>query len=153
MTADRYAGLVSRVVALLIDVLLLIVGNAAVYLVLIEGSGLMLGGTPSWARPLAGVLSGVLPTAYFTLAWWLTGQTAGGVAMGVVVTSADGSRVGLLRALLRALVGLALAPLWLIGMITILIDGRRRALLDMLFGTVVTYGGARPNPVIRPQTG
>ncbi|GAA4045636.1 RDD family protein [Nonomuraea soli] len=145
MADDAYAGLVSRVMALLIDVLVLVLGTAAVYLVLVEGSELMLGGSPSWVRPVAGTVMGVLPTAYFTLAWWLTGQTAGDIVMGVTVSRANGERLGFLHALLRAVVGLALAPLWLAGMVTTLIDGRRRALLDMLFGTVVRYGGARTN--------
>ncbi|MFI6477470.1 RDD family protein [Nonomuraea sp. NPDC050663] len=145
MADDAYAGLVSRVMALLIDVLVLVLGTAAVYIVLVEGSGLMLGGSPSWVRPVAGAVMGALPTAYFTLAWWLTGQTAGDIVMGVTVSRADGRRLGLLHALLRAVVGLALAPVWLAGMVTTLIDGRRRSLLDMLFGTVVRYGGARTN--------
>lgn len=144
MRPDAYAGLVSRAVALLIDVLVLVVGTAAMYIVLIEGSGLMLGGTPSWVRPLTGALAGVLPTAYFTLAWWLTGQTVGDVVMGVAVTRADGTHLTLFRALLRAVVGLALAPVWLAGMIATLLDDRRRSLLDMVFGTVVVYAEAQP---------
>ncbi|MFI6317584.1 RDD family protein [Nonomuraea sp. NPDC050556] len=144
MRPDAYAGLVSRAVALLIDVLVLLVGTAALYIVLIEGSNLMLGGTPSWVRPATGVLVSALPTAYFTLAWWLTGQTAGDMLMGVTVVRADGARLGFLRAFLRALVGLALAPLWLAGMITTLVDGRRRSLLDMAFGTAVQYAETQP---------
>lgn len=142
MRHDAYAGLVSRAVALLIDVLVLLVGTAALYIVLIEGSGLMLGGTPSWVRPVTGILVTAIPTAYFTLGWWLTGRTVGDVVMGVAVTRADGTRLGFLRALLRAVVGLTVAPLWLAGMIATLLDGRRRSLLDMVFGTVVVYGEA-----------
>lgn len=137
-----YAGLVSRVVALLIDVLVLVLGSAAVYLVLVGGSGLMLGGTPTWVRTAASVTIAVVPTAYFSLAWWLTGQTAGDYVMGVTVAGPGAGRMGIIRSLLRALAGLALAPVWLVGMITILLDRRRRALLDMVFGTVVLYGGA-----------
>jgi uncharacterized RDD family membrane protein YckC len=51
---------------------------------------------------------------------------------------------------LRALVGLLLPPLWLIGMLAVLWDERRRAWHDRLFRTVVCYAPrahvARPAP-------
>lgn len=151
MTSDRYAGLVSRGVALLIDVLALVLASAAVYVVLVEGSGLMLGGSPSWVRPATSIVISLLPTAYFTCAWWLTGQTAGDVAMGVAVVRVDGSSLGFFRALLRAVVGLALAPVWLAGLVVTLVDSRRRSLLDLVFGTAVVYGGARSASTLLPR--
>jgi hypothetical protein len=50
---------------------------------------------------------------------------------------------------LRSAIGLLLAPLWLIGLITVLFDDRRRSLLDMLSGTVVRYI-SRPGPAQMP---
>jgi uncharacterized RDD family membrane protein YckC len=40
--------------------------------------------------------------------------------------------------------GLAFAPIWLLGMALVLVDARRRGLIDLAFGTVVVYA-SRPN--------
>jgi uncharacterized RDD family membrane protein YckC len=51
----------------------------------------------------------------------------------------DGRAISLLLAAARAAVGLLIAPLWMVGLIYVLLDRRRRALHDLLFGTVVPY--------------
>jgi len=76
--------------------------------------------------------------------WWGTGQTAGDVLFGVVVRRPGDDHLGLFRSFLRALVGLLLPVVWLIGMGMILVDGRRRALHDRLFGTVVVRKPTAP---------
>ena len=57
--------------------------------------------------------------------------------------SACGTRTtvtsSLFRAAIRAAVGLLIAPLWIIGLAYVLWDRRRRALHDLVFGTVVPY--------------
>ncbi|MBO3750176.1 RDD family protein [Streptosporangiaceae bacterium NEAU-GS5] len=144
-----FAGLVSRVAALLIDVLVLVVASAAVYAVLVGGASLTFDGIPSWIHSVTQAVVSALPTVYFTVAWWLTGQTVGDAVMGVAVRDRALRRLGFVRALLRAVVGLALAPVWLVGLVSVLLDARRRSLLDMVFGTVVVYAPARRRRPVR----
>jgi uncharacterized RDD family membrane protein YckC len=94
--------------------------------------------------------AGLLPWAYFTVAWWIGGRTVGGLLMGTAVERPDGRRVPLVVAALRSAIGLVLAPLWLVGLVGVLWDKRRRAWHDVVFHTVVrrTSAGARPDASI-----
>ncbi|HEY1485529.1 MAG TPA: RDD family protein [Micromonosporaceae bacterium] len=146
MTDSRlsYAGLVTRVCALIVDALLLAV---AVPIVALGPSAIwsaLAGSAPGWILVCSQAGAALLPLAYFTVAWWGTGQTAGDLLFGVVVRRASDSHVGLCRAFLRALVGLLLPLIWLIGLGMILVDPRRRALHDRLFGTVVVHKSQQP---------
>jgi uncharacterized RDD family membrane protein YckC len=132
-----YAGLVTRFAALVVDALLLAV---AVPMVALGPSAIwsaLSGSAPGWLKVCSQVAAAVLPLVYFTICWWGTGQTAGDVLFGIVVRRASGDHLGLIRSFLRALVGLLLPFVWLVGMGMILVDSRRRALHDRLFGTVV----------------
>jgi len=64
-------------------------------------------------------------------------QSIGGLVFGVVVRRDTDGPLGIVRALLRAFIGLLLPLLWLIGLVNILVDDRRRALHDRLMRTVV----------------
>ena len=86
-------------------------------------------------------MAALLPWAYFTTCWWLSGQTAGDLLLGIVVRHRDDQGVSLLQAAIRAAFGLAVAPLWLVGLIAVLSDERRRAWHDRVFRTVVRYRG------------
>ena len=70
---------------------------------------------------------------------WLAGQTVGDLAMGIQVVRAAGGGLSLLHAAARAAIGLLFAPLWMIGLLLVLWDGRRRAAHDYLLRTVVRY--------------
>jgi uncharacterized RDD family membrane protein YckC len=138
-----YAGLVSRLSGLAIDILLAAVAVAAV------GRGVpaawqLVARLPDWLNTTFQVLADVTPALYFAACWRLTGETVGSWIFGTRVTLPDGGRLGVLRALLRAALGVFLAPVWYFGMLTVLFDARRRSLLDMAFGTVVAYIGRRP---------
>ena len=76
--------------------------------------------------------------AYFVTFWSATGQTPGNRVMHIAVRRADdGATIGPARALLR-LVALTLAVIPLgAGLMTILVDDRRRGVHDMVAGTVV----------------
>jgi uncharacterized RDD family membrane protein YckC len=95
------------------------------------------GSAPGWLETAAGVTAALAPFVYFWLSWCVPGATFGELLLGIVVRRTDGSRVGVGRAALRAFLGLLLAPVWLIGMILTVVDPRRRALHDVLLGTVV----------------
>ncbi len=136
---DRYAGLVSRLAALAVDVAVLTVAVLAIGALPPAATEAVLGSSPDWLARACAIAGAVLPWLYFTLCWWLTGETVGGLLLGIRVRRRDGARVSPVRAGLRAFLGLTFAPLWLVGLLAILVDGRRRALHDLVFATVVRY--------------
>lgn len=134
---EQYPGLVTRLLALGVDSVLLLIASVAVGLGIPALWGAVQGSVPVWLKDGAQVTAAVLPLAYFWLCWCVLAQTLGGLVFGIVVLRSDGSPVGVLRAGARAFFGLLLAPIWLIGMIVMVLDPRRRAAHDMLMGTVV----------------
>jgi len=135
---EAYAGLVSRLLALVLDALALAI------VVPLVGTGvpglwgaLVLGPAPGWLQVSAGVLAALVPFGYFWLCWWAVGHTLGGALFGTAVRRPDGERLGPLRSAVRSLVGIALAPIWLAGLLYSVLDRRRRGLHDVLLGTVV----------------
>ncbi|NUT19136.1 MAG: hypothetical protein HOV77_08110 [Hamadaea sp.] len=141
MEQRAYAGLVSRVAGLGLDVLIVAIA------VVVVGKGLPLmwevvaGTPPKWLLRALDWGANLTPAVYFAGCWRLTGETIGGSVFGTVVRLTDGRRIGLIRAVLRAVFGLLFAPIWFVGLVTVLFDVRRRSLLDMAFGTVVQYAG------------
>jgi uncharacterized RDD family membrane protein YckC len=145
-----YAGLISRLTALALDVVLLCAATIGVRL--LPGTAwtqIVNRSSPGWLEAAAVTMASLLPWLYFTVSWWLSGQTVGDMLIGVSVRHDDGRALSLLRSAVRAAVGLLLAPLWIVGLFCVLWDRRRRALHDLIFGTVVPYttrtrSGARP---------
>jgi uncharacterized RDD family membrane protein YckC len=136
---SAYAGLVTRLSALAVDALLLTVAVPAVALGPPAVWASLEGGAPGWLKTASTFVAGLVPVFYFTVCWWGTGQTLGGLVLGTIVRRTDGGHLGPIRAALRAIVGLALPLVWLAGLVTALWDPRRRALHDRIFGTVVRY--------------
>jgi uncharacterized RDD family membrane protein YckC len=136
---EAYAGLVSRLVALAIDIAAVALGAAVTVGLAVGGSQMMIRETPGWVGPVVGVAIGLIPVVYFSASWWIVGQTPGGIAMGIAVRRGGGEPLGLARSLLRTVFGLAFAPIWLLGMALVLVDARRRGLIDLACGTVVVY--------------
>lgn len=137
MATTDYAGLVTRFAALIVDALLL----AIVVPVVANGPpslwASLQGSAPGWLKTVSQLVSALIPVLYFGLCWWGTGQTLGALLFGAVVRRPDGKHLGMVRALLRAAIGLLLPFIWLAGMLTALWDNRRRALHDRVFDTVV----------------
>lgn len=146
--AHAYAGLASRLLALAVDVALLTI--AGLFISVLPGLAWaqVVGDPPGWFTATCAVIASVLPWAYFTVAWWLGGQTAGGLVVGIRVARAHGRRPLLIQAALRAFVGLLLVPLWLIGLAWVLFDPRRRAWHDIVFRTVVLRSVESTQPVM-----
>jgi uncharacterized RDD family membrane protein YckC len=141
----EYAGFVTRLVAILIDLLLvsgyiIVVGAVASFISDVLPVG-------QWAKAIIGIcaflitLVGIL--AYELVLVTLAGQTIGKRIMGVRIVSADGRRVKLGQAV-RRLIGwlLSLPLLW--GFLIALVDDRRRAFDDMFAGTLVVYSWPEP---------
>ena len=136
-----YAGLVSRVAALGVDIALIAAAASAVrVLPEVVWKTITHLPVPGWASTAFGFAAAVLPFVYFTLCWWLPGQTAGQMLLGIAVRRHNGEEdPTLVQSALRAGFGLTLAPLWMVGMLAILWDERRRAWHDRVFRTVVPY--------------
>ncbi len=150
----RYAGIVSRTVALAIDAATLSIGFAIASGVLglilslftaveISSPGAVLGAAVLWS---------IVVATYFVGFWTLTGETPGMRLMALRVIDAGGDPPGLGRSLLR-LVGMILAAIpFVAGYLLILVDDRRRGLQDMLAGTTVIYAPKTPTPSAPPMT-
>ncbi|UCG24290.1 MAG: RDD family protein [Chloroflexota bacterium] len=148
----QYAGFVSRLLALIVDV-------GIVVIVLALGSSLLTTaidvlGLQEWFDSTIGLISSLLAVVngiaivvgYLVLFWLLTGQTLGMMLMGLRVVSLDGGRVTLWRAILRIIGFLLFAVIFLIGFLWVLGDDKRQALHDKLAGTLVVYSwDARPD--------
>jgi len=136
-STHAYAGLASRLVALTVDVALLTIAGLCVSVLPGLAWTEVIGDPPGWFTATCAIVASALPWAYFTVAWWLGGQTAGGLLVGTRVARTTGQRPRLVQAALRAFVGLLLVPLWLVGLAWVLWDPRRRAWHDVVFRTVV----------------
>ncbi|WP_250030202.1 RDD family protein [Paractinoplanes maris] len=136
----RYAGAVSRLLAYLVDALLLVAaatGTIATVALVAQVGGAPLDGL---ARLLAATYALGLPTVFAAgcaLFWALAGRTPGMALLGLRVVALDGRPVRWPAALLRAVV-LAYFP---VGAAWLLVDRRRQALHDKLARTAVTRRG------------
>ena len=134
----RRAGLVSRLAAAGIDLLVIVVGMAVLYGAVAGFAFLLHPRTFSWPRDFGWsvpAVAGVVGTPYLAISWSASGRTVGNVLLGLRVLRRDGRPLGLPRAVLRALLCLAV-PL---GLLWIPFDRSRRSLQDLLFGTTVSY--------------
>jgi uncharacterized RDD family membrane protein YckC len=135
----RYVGLVTRVLAFVLDAAIL----NAVAAIVAAAAALVLSVFPVGhaVRTVIVAVGGALFFAwivgYFTIFWGTTGQTPGNRVMRIQVTRPGGGPVRPRRALLRV-GGLLLAALPLfLGFVPILLTERRRGLADWLADTVV----------------
>lgn len=140
---STYAGLVTRLAALVVDAVILAIAVPALANGIPSAWESLAGESPGWLNVMVQIAAAALPVFYFALCWWGTGQTVGGLLFGTVIRRPDGAHLSLPRALARAFVGLLLPVIWLAGMASVLWDPRRRALHDRLFGTVVRYKARR----------
>jgi uncharacterized RDD family membrane protein YckC len=145
----RYAGLVSRGAARFLDmVLLAVLVTGSVWMVQ-EALGIDPGrcapatewwhvrarvcGFMPYAIPLAGA---IIPPVYRVLFLVITGQTPGMAVMGLRLRRSDGRAVGIRQALKRVVTYSFTLGL---GSLLIPVTARRRALHDIVAGTVVVY--------------
>jgi uncharacterized RDD family membrane protein YckC len=135
-----YAGIVTRAVAFVVDLLIVYaialavtVGIGVVVTAINPGNGKA--DLPEILLTAAGW--GIFTALYFVGFWVLTGSTPGMRALGIRVTGADRGRVTVGHGLWR-LIGLGLSFLSLgLGFLLILVDDRRRGLADRVGGTLV----------------
>jgi uncharacterized RDD family membrane protein YckC len=132
------AGLITRVSANVIDLLVAMLIVVAVYFGVCGVLFLRRGAT--FTFPTVGYATAywawfTVLVVYFAWSWASTGRTLGDHAVGLRVRRKDGQPLRGLRALVRAILCAAL-PLLLLW---VAIDGKRRSVQDIVVGTRVVY--------------
>jgi uncharacterized RDD family membrane protein YckC len=159
-TPARQAGVVSRLLALVIDGLLLNGGFLIVSAVIAALVSAFSSADDGASTPALVVGAGIWLTAgavYLLAFWSMSGQTPGMRFIDITLDAEGSRRVGVRRAF-RRLVGLVLSVVTLgIGFLLGLFSERRRDLADRISGTEVFYevGGAagRVKSLTRAETG
>jgi len=137
----HYAGFASRFAAFVVDVVVLtgifLLGLAAFNF----AASILTGKSIDFNRSNIWVVIAYFAWVfiYFALFWGLNGRTAGGAMFGLQVLTGDGGDVSGRRAIVRTL-AFPLSFLILgLGFLGILLGDQRRALHDVIAGTVVVY--------------
>ena len=137
-----YSGLATRVLACVIDILIIqavawTVGAVAA----VAASMLDFSEQLETVLIAAGaVVAAVWSASYFVFFWSTTGQTPGDRVMEIRVQDAETGRpLHFGRAIVRLLGAILSALLLFLGYLMILVDDRRRALHDRMVGSVVVY--------------
>jgi uncharacterized RDD family membrane protein YckC len=152
-TPVPYAGIATRAIALAMDVgiaqVIVFAGGAVLALV----ASIVDMNLDNGAAAVIGAVAWTFVVGfYFVLFWSTAGQTPGMRVMGLRVRTYDGRRPGLARSFARLIgLGLSIIPLFA-GFLPVLVDDRRRGLLDMIAGTVVVYAEAEvPAEVLKTK--
>ncbi len=149
----RYAGLVTRAVALGLDllaanVIFSLIGGAVGLIAAAVGDQ---GGLSAIEVAIGAFVWWTWVVVYFVVFWTLTGQTLGNRVLGIRVVRAIGGTVSLGQGLLRV-VGFVLAAIPLgAGFLPILVDDQRRGLQDRIAKTVVIWSPDESSGTRRPE--
>ena len=146
----EYAGLVTRAIAIVADTLLIDAATLIVTgAVLLLESVFRVSNRHGLAVAIGSALFLVWVAAYFVTFWTTTGQTPGSRMMQIRVARPDGKRIGPRRALVRLIwMTLSLPLFW--GYWPVLWTPRRRAVFDVMAGTVVETVHPPVAAVIQP---
>jgi uncharacterized RDD family membrane protein YckC len=133
----RRAGVVSRVVAVAVDLVVVVVIG---YVLMAVGGAAkaLFDGELEVLVPqgeVRGTLAGLLLVAYLALGWGLNGRTVGSVVLGLRVVGHDGADLSPVRGLARAV----LYVVFPIGFAWVLVSRRNASLQDLLLDTAVVY--------------
>jgi uncharacterized RDD family membrane protein YckC len=131
------AGVVSRLTAIAIDVVVVVlIGVLA--LVVVAGLRALFTGEVEVevsSDAVRGPLATLLVLAYFAYGWGLNGRTVGKVALGLRVVRTDGSDLSVPRGLARAVLYLIFPP----GILWSAVSRKNASLQDLVLGTAVVY--------------
>ncbi len=159
----QYAGLVTRLVAFILDLIILssvfvfvgwIVHSALFNLQFDKVINSIASIAPFWGQLvavllspiMAGLLSFLFVVFYHVFFWSIAGQTIGKAIMGIKVVPLNGRKMSVLRSIIRYLGYYPSALAFGLGFLWILIDDRRSGWHDRLAGTCVVYAwDARPD--------
>lgn len=132
------AGVVTRVVASAIDAVVVMVIAAAIYGGIAGVSFLIRPRNFSWPSGLGWsipVVILVISVPYLALSWATVGRTAGDSLLGLRVADRRGRRLGVGRAVARAV----LCALFPIGLFWVAVSRANRSVQDILLRTAVVY--------------
>ena len=137
----RYAGLASRFAAFVADMVVLTGIFMLVLAAINFAASILTGESIDFNRGDTWVVIAYLVWGfiYFAHFWGLNGRTAGGALFGVQVLTEDGGDVSGRRAIGRTLAFPLSFLIMGLGFLGILLGDRRRALHDVIAGTVVVY--------------
>jgi len=146
----RPAGIVTRLAATVLDMLVVGVVLLAGYLAL---AGILLMLDPrGYQLPNAGLLLSLTAAlmvtfVYLAAAWAVSGRSYGDLVLGLRVQRRDGRPLGLVGAVARS----AACVVFPIGLLWVVVSRRNRSLQDLLLGTRVVYdwqprGGGQTGP-------
>lgn len=153
----HYAGFASRLLAVIIDILILAVVIAisnllysAVFVNLSAFSQLIFGQSTQTSPEVKIAISVILVfmvfATYFIFFWTVIGSTIGGVIVGLRIVNRQGKNPTPWQSIIRFLAEFLFPLFGAIGSIWILFSQRRRALFDRLAGTFVLYNwDAKPD--------
>ena len=144
---SRPAGIVSRIIAMVIDIGVVLVAAAAVYLGFVFVRLLLHPRDFHWPAInlfFSTTEFGVLAVVYLTFWWSTSGRTVGNALLGIRLVSSRDRALNWARALLRAV----LCVIFPIGLLWVVFDpNRRRSVQDLLLRTKVVYESTvRPLP-------
>lgn len=134
-----YAGVVTRLLGLGLDLAVVGFVNAQVFNTLFNVLQSLFGDLSSTATGILLLLAAATVPVYLGLCTWVFGRTLGMAVVGVRVCTPDGNRPHFVRAVLRGWLGLLALVIWLITGVVSFFDTKRRSLLDMLLHTEVRY--------------
>ena len=137
----RYAGFASRFAALVADVVVLTGLFMLVLAAINFAASILTGKSIDFNRSDTWVVIAYLAWGfiYFAYFWGLNGRTAGGALFGLQVVTGDGGDVSGRRAVGRTLAFPVSFLILGLGFLGILLGDQRRALHDVIAGTVVVY--------------
>lgn len=143
----RHAGIVSRIVADAIDLLIVVAIALAAFLGFSAVRFVVRPARFTWPHlptSLSVTLVLLVLVVYLAIGWSGTGRTGGKQVMGLRLVNRRGDRLTLWSALVRAVLCVAF-PL---GLAWCAIDRRSRSLQDLLLGTSVLYDWLPHRPVL-----
>ena len=139
MTAsDRPAGIVTRILAALIDGVVVAALTGAVFGAVVAGMFVVNPVSFRWPHGLlaeASLVTVGVAVGYLTVGWAIAGRTVGGAVLGVRVVANGGGRLGWTRSACRALL-CVLVPL---GLLWAAVSARRRSVQDLVVRSTVLY--------------
>ena len=147
ITADRPAGIVTRILAALIDGVVVAALTGAVFGAAVAGLFVVNPVSFRWPHGLlaeASLVTVGVAVGYLTVGWAIAGRTVGGAVLGVRVVANGGGRLGWTRSACRALL-CVLVPL---GLLWVAVSARRRSVQDLVVRSTVLYD-ARKVPAPR----
>ena len=137
----RCAGFASRFIAFVVDAAASTVVFMLALAAISFAASVVTGTSISWNRgdTWAGIAYAAWLFTYFAYSWAASGKTFGMALLGVRVVRSDGADAGTRRAVIRTLALPLSFLIFGLGFVGILLGRQRRALHDVIAGTIVIY--------------